>query len=236
MAPSFARRGASTNFVLSFVIGAPMLNVTTIVLAVALLPAPFAVTRIVAGLFVTVVVTYMVARIADDWDHRPVAMAVTGTDTGGLQHILGAYLRPLDRIAGIGREIVETPSQLLSVWLKASGRIALVLVPALWVWSVVAAAIFQALPPAFGNNLPSVVLAAVGGTFFMISTWSEIPIALQLVQSGNNGPAAALLVGLPAISLPCVVLLGGSLRRFRMIMLLSVGVMIVGIVAGAMFL
>lgn len=70
----------------------------------------------------------------------------------------------------------------------------------------------------------------------MISTWSEIPIALQLIQSGIAGPAAALLVVLPAISLPCVMLLGGSLRRFRMIVLLSVGVMIVGIVAGAMFL
>jgi len=39
------------------------------------------------------------------------------------------------------------------------------LAPALWVWSVVEAAIFQALPSAFGNILPSVVLAAVGGTF-----------------------------------------------------------------------
>ena len=224
MAPSFARGGASTNFLLSFVIGAPMLNVTTIVLSLALLPAPFAITRIVAGLFVTVVVTYMVARIADDWDHQQVAMAGTGPGTGWLQRILGAYLRPLEWLAGSGRETLETPSQLFRVWLQASGRIALVLVPALWVWSVVAAAVFQALPPAFGNNLPSVVLAAVGGTFFMISTWSEIPIALQLVQSGIDGPAAALLVVLPAISLPCVMVLGGSLRRFRMIALLSVGV------------
>src|SRR6185369_4032503 len=62
MAPSFVRRGASTNFLLSFVVGAPMLNVTTIVLALALLPAPFAVTRIVAGVVVSVLVTYLVSR------------------------------------------------------------------------------------------------------------------------------------------------------------------------------
>src|SRR5262249_51224815 len=65
MAPSMARRGASTNFLLSFVVGAPMLNITTIVLAVALLPAPFALVRIVAGVVVAVLVTYLVARIAD---------------------------------------------------------------------------------------------------------------------------------------------------------------------------
>jgi uncharacterized membrane protein YraQ (UPF0718 family) len=191
MAPSFARRGASTTFLLSFVIGAPMLNVTTIVLALALLPAPFAITRIVAGLFVAVAVTYVVARIAENWDHPQVAMAGTEPDSGRLRRMLGAYLRPFNWVAGTGRETLETPSQLFSVWLRASGRIALVVWPALWAWSVVAAAIFQALPSAFGNNLPSVVLAAVAGTFFMISTWSEIPIALQLVQSGIDGPAAS---------------------------------------------
>ena len=102
--------------------------------------------------------------------------------------------------------------------------------------SVVAAALFQILPPAFGNNLPSVVLAAIGGTLFMISTWSEIPMALQFIQAGFSGPAAALLVVLPAISLPCMMLLGGALQRFRVVALLSAGVMIVGIAAGALFL
>ena len=35
MAPSFVRRGASTTFLLSFIVGAPMLNVTTMLLAFA---------------------------------------------------------------------------------------------------------------------------------------------------------------------------------------------------------
>ena len=68
MAPSLVRRGASTTFLLSFVLGAPMLNITTIVLALALLPLPFAVTRILAGLVVTILVTHVVARLADRWD------------------------------------------------------------------------------------------------------------------------------------------------------------------------
>jgi uncharacterized protein len=131
---------------------------------------------------------------------------------------------------------IETPSQLIGTWAYASGRIALVLVPTLWLWSVIASAIFGILPPAFGNNFASVVLASIGGTFFMISTWSEIPMALQLIQSGFSGPAAALLVVLPAVSLPCMMLLGGSLQRFRTVGLLSIAVMIVGIVAGALFL
>src|SRR5207302_6196528 len=130
----------------------------------------------------------------------------------------------------------ETPSQLIATWLAASGRIALVLVPTLWIWSVAASLLFQATPSAFGNNMPSVVVAAIAGTFFMISTWSEIPMALALIQSGFDGPAAALLVVLPAISLPCMVLLGGSLQRFRLVAVLSAMVIVVGVAAGALFL
>jgi uncharacterized membrane protein YraQ (UPF0718 family) len=263
MAPSFARRGASTNFLLSFVVGAPMLNVTTIVLAVALLPAPFAVTRIVAGVVVSVFVTYVVARIDQRWagtaEVRLKADAPYREDAAGASQSERQYgasgfltavpsaeaisrtfsdfflkLLDIDRI--VGARAVDTPSRLIAAWLRASGRIALILVPTLWLWSVVAAALFQILPPAFGNNLPSVVLAAVGGTLFMISTWSEIPMALQFIQAGFSGPAAALLVVLPAISLPCMMLLGGSLQRFRMVALLCAAVMLVGIAAGVIFL
>jgi uncharacterized membrane protein YraQ (UPF0718 family) len=120
--------------------------------------------------------------------------------------------------------------------LRASGRIAVVLVPTLWIWSVVGSGIFQLLPSAFGNNFASVVAAAVAGTFFMVSTWSEIPMALQLIQSGVTGPAAALLVVLPAVSLPCLMLLGGALRRFRIVALLSAGVIVIGIITGTLFL
>ena len=236
MAPSFVRRGASTTFLLSFIIGAPMLNVTTMLLALALLPAPFAITRIVAGIVITVLVTYLVARVADRWDGTARPANERAPAGGWIQRVGGFYLRLFDLDRIIGHRRLETPSQLIGAWLYASGRIALVLVPTLWLWSVIASALFQALPSAFGNNLTSVVLSAVVGTFFMISTWSEIPMALQLIQSGYTGPAAALLVVLPAISLPCMMLLGGALQRFRVVALLSIGVMMVGIAAGALFL
>jgi uncharacterized membrane protein YraQ (UPF0718 family) len=54
---AFVRLGATTHFVLAFIVGAPMLNVTTIVLALALLPTQFAVLRIGAGVVVTVLVS-----------------------------------------------------------------------------------------------------------------------------------------------------------------------------------
>ncbi len=236
MAPTFVRRGASTNFLLSFVVGAPMLNITTIILAVALLPARFAALRIVAGVGVTVLVTYLVSYAADRWSADAPAMAVPPSPPGWTRRLVERYgrLLDLDRIAGT--RSVDTPSRLIAAWLSNSARIGLVLVPTLWIWSIVAAALFHAVPSVFANNLNGVAMAAIGGTLFMISTWSEIPMALQLIHAGSTGPAAALLVVLPAISLPCMMLLGGALQRFRLIAWLAAAVMAVGMAAGVIFL
>lgn len=236
MAPTFVRRGASTNFLLSFVVGAPMLNLTTIVLAIALLPPRFAALRIVAGIGVTVLVTFLVSFAADRWSVGAGVITDPPSAPGWTQRIVERYGRliDLDRIAPT--RSVDTPSQLIAGWLYASGRIALVLVPTLWVWSVIASALFRAVPGAFANNLNGIAIAAIGGTLFMISTWSEIPMALQLIHAGSTGPAAALLVVLPAISLPCLMLLGGALQRFRLVAWLAGAVMAVGIAAGIVFL
>src|SRR5439155_8916711 len=126
MAPSFARRGASTNFLLSFVVGAPMLNITTIVLALALLPAPFAVVRVVAGILVTVVITYLVAQSAGRWEKRRIAVAGSPSGPSWLQRIGSRYVALFDLDRARGTRPLETASQFLAAWLRASGRIALV--------------------------------------------------------------------------------------------------------------
>jgi uncharacterized membrane protein YraQ (UPF0718 family) len=233
MAPSFVRLGASTHFVLAFVVGAPMLNVTTIILALAILPTQFAVIRIGAGVVVTVLVSYWVARLTTGTD-----VATTSSPSrwhAWLQRAGGVYASVFAMAAGGSSERTwHTPSQMFEAWLRQSGRLALVLIPTLWVSSALAALMFDALPP-LENNLVSVGLAAAAGTVFMISTWSEIPIALQFIHAGLPGPAAALLVVLPAISLPCMFILAGALRRLSVVKL-SAAVMFVGVIAGALFL
>ena len=234
MAPSFVRQGASTHFVLAFVVGAPMLNVTTIILAGAMLPTRFAVIRIGAGVVVTVLVSYWVARLTTG-----TGVATTSSPSrwyAWLQRAGGVYASVFEMASGgSGERTWHTPSQMFAAWLRQSGRLALVLIPTLWVSSALAALMFDALPP-LENNLTGVGLAAAAGTVFMISTWSEIPIALQLIHAGLPGPAAALLVVLPAISLPCMVILAGALQRLSVVVMLSAAVMLVGVIAGALFL
>lgn len=233
--PSLVRRGASVNFSLAFVVGSPMLNLSALILAAALLPAPYAITRVLAGVILAVLVTYAVSYLAERWDRtgesrnqRPLNPRVS--------RWLDLYYRIFDLEGMVRERPLNTPGDLVSAWLFVSGRIALILVPTLWLWSVATAAIVQALPSTFGNNLPSVVSAAIAGTLLMVSTWTEIPVALQMIQAGYTGPAATLLVVLPPVSLPCLMLLAGSLGRYRVVVLLGLAVAVAGIITGVVFL
>jgi uncharacterized membrane protein YraQ (UPF0718 family) len=242
MVPSYARRGASTEFALSFVVGSPMLNITTIVLSFTLLPLPFAITRALAGVIFPTVATYFAWRLAERWNKNnlsvPSLLSPRGRRimSGFLSAWSDRYTRLFKVDVLVEQSRLETVGAIVTAWCRASLSLAVVLVPTLFVWSVVTAGIVQLLPSAFGNNLTSVVLAAITGTLLMISTWTEIPVALQLIESGLTGPAATLLVVLPPLSLPCVMLLGGSLGRFGSVVVLAFAVMVSGIVAGIIFL
>ncbi len=239
IAPSLVRKGASTNFSLAFVVGSPMLNLSTLILAAVLLPAPYAITRIVGGVILAVLVTYGVVRLAERWEDPaevPCAPKEPGPLVRWVSRWVDLYVRAFHLEELVRDRSLDTPGTFLSAWFSVSGRIAAILVPTQLVWSVVTAALVQVLPSAFGNNLPSVVLAAVAGTLLMISTWTEIPVALQMIQAGYSGPAATLLLVLPPVSLPCLMLLGGSFGRFRAVVLLGLAVVVVGIVAGVIFL
>ena len=117
-----------------------MLNVTTMVLALALLPAPFAITRIVAGFFVTIVVTYLVARAVGrvgsdpqvaigDEPSRTTGRTAAASGASTFAHSIWDRIRQPRRhrnAIAVVRARGCTPAD----------GIALVLVPALWVWSV----------------------------------------------------------------------------------------------------
>jgi hypothetical protein len=92
------------------------------------------------------------------------------------------------------------------------------------------------LDEAVGNMGDTLEVLLNGGTFFMISTWTEIPVAMQMINAGYFAPAATVLLVLPPVSLPCLMILGGALGKFRVVGLLSAAVILIGIVAGLLFI
>lgn len=236
IAPSYVRQGASYNFSLAFVVGSPMINITTLILAALLLPFPFAVVRIVGGVVVTFLATYIVAYLAEKWGWWTVQL---GAPQSGVSRLISRWVNSYCRLFHLeelvrGREIAS-PGAFLSAWFYASGRLALILVPTLFIWGSVAAAIIQLFPATISDNLLNVVIASVVGTLLMISTWTEIPVAASLIQMGLPALAATMLITLPPVSLPCLMLMGGSMGRFRPVMLLGLIIIGVGIVTGGLF-
>lgn len=73
---------------------------------------------------------------------------------------------------------------------------------------------------------------ALAGTLFVIPTAGDVPIVQAMFSLGMGaGPAAALIMTLPAVSLPSLAMLG-RVFSLRVRLVIAVGVVISGIVAG----
>ncbi len=229
------RGGASLGPTLAFVVSAPMLNITSLILATSLLPPNYAAARIISGIIVGVLLTYITARIASGWalDEERVGKPSKLVEVSS--KIIDAYARPFKLEGFLEDRVIDSPSTFISAWLGMAWRLAKLVVPIFFVASVATAALVMALPsPA--NDILGVVIASMLGTLLMIPTWTEIPIALGLLSSGATGPAAAMLITLPAVSIPCLAILGGGLGSSKVPLLLGLMVFAFGIMLGLVFL
>lgn len=237
IAASIYRAGrAETSLVSStaFLLASPALNVTTLFLAAALLPRPYAWLRILGGAVLVVMTTYLVAAVAGR-PTRPVVGSPPLLGAGGfLTRLFGRYSR-LFRFEPVG-DSAATPAGLVRAWLQSTGRVARVVVPFLVVGSLVAGVLGTFVPSVFTNDLRGVLWAAGLGTVLMVATWTEIPVAAILAAQGLTGPAAAFLVTLPVVSLPCLLIFGGALGNGRVPLLLGAVTFGMGVVAGWLFM
>jgi uncharacterized membrane protein YraQ (UPF0718 family) len=89
------------------------------------------------------------------------------------------------------------------------------------------------------NSLSANLVASVIGTFWYFATLTEIPITQALMKLGmHNGPALALLLAGPALSLPNILVIRrvmGNARTIVFILLVVVMSTIVGISFGALW-
>jgi len=91
-----------------------------------------------------------------------------------------------------------------------------------------------------GNSLWSNLFASVAGAFMYFATLTEVPILQGLIGSGmGKGPALALLLAGPALSLPNMLVIGGIMGAKKtfvfctiIIVLSTFAGMIYGVIAG----
>lgn len=130
------------------------------------------------------------------------------------------------------------PGQVLRRWARAFAGMALRLLPEYLVLVLLLGAarawLFPVLDFSIDNSLVWIVGAALVGTLFVIPTAGEVPIVQALLALGVGvGPAAALLVTLPPVSLPSLAMVSRSFRRSELAVL-ALGVIVLGVVAGGL--
>ncbi len=112
----------------------------------------------------------------------------------------------------------------LSMWVVATRDFALQILPLLFGGVLVAGFLLgrpghEALIPGAwvaslvgGNSIFANFFAAIAGAFMYFATLTEVPIVQGLIGSGmGRGPALALLLAGPSLSLPSMLVIGGEL-------------------------
>ena len=131
-----------------------------------------------------------------------------------------------------------TASNAFMRWIEIFVRMSVRLIPEYIVLVLLLGAarafLFPEIGPAVDNSIIWIVAFAIAGMLFVIPTAGEVPIIQAMLALGMGaGPAGALLLTLPPVSLPSLVMVGGSFRTTVLLMVAG-GVVVFGIVAGLM--
>jgi len=86
-----------------------------------------------------------------------------------------------------------------------------------------------------GNSIWANLFAAIAGAFMYFATLTEVPILQGLMGAGmGNGPALALLLAGPALSLPSMLVIGGVMGVKKTVAFCSI-IVVLSTVAGMLY-
>ncbi|KAF1046470.1 MAG: putative two-component membrane permease complex subunit [Herbaspirillum frisingense] len=207
------RQQVSVGAALAFWIANPVLNPATLVFMGFVLGWHFAALRLVAGVLLVVGVSLIAQRISQPEALPQAALdAVSTVEESEQQH--GFLARWLQKMWQLFWSTV--PIYIVAVLALGAAR----------VW------LFPQVDAAIGNSLFWIVGLAVIGTLFVIPTAAEIPIVQSMMTLGlGAGPAVALLMTLPSISLPSLLMLRKSFTP-KVLATVTLLTMLVGVLSG----
>ncbi|WP_455918033.1 permease [Pseudomonas cerasi] len=212
VAAGMRRQNVSVGAALAFWIANPVLNPATLVFMGFVLGWGFTALRLVAGIVLVVGVSLVAQRIARP-DQVPEAAlnAVADASLSESQPFLSRWLRTLWQLFWS-----TIPIYIIAVLVLGAAR----------VW------LFPHVDGAMANSLMWLVPLAIVGTLFVIPTAAEIPIVQTMMTLGmGTGPAVALLMTLPSVSLPSLLMLRKDFDA-RVLVTVAVLTMVVGVVCG----
>jgi len=200
---------ASVGSVVSWWLSNPVLNPATLVFMGFVLGWGWAIFRVVFGIAMVLGIAYLAERYADPSEADSLNQNLIPEVEVSTDSILVRWLREF-----IALSIRLLPEYLVIVLLLGAARA--------WLF------------PVFGadDSIVWIVAMALAGTLFVIPTAGEVPIVQAMFALGMGaGPAAALIMTLPAVSLPSLAMLG-NVFSLKIRLAIAIGVVLSGVVAG----
>ena len=212
VAAGMRRQQVSVGAALAFWIANPVLNPATLVFMGFVLGWGFTALRLVAGIVLVLGVALIAQRMSRPEQLPQAAFeAVATATTAPTQPFLLRWGRTLWHLFWS-----TIPVYVLAVLLLGAAR----------VW------LFPHVDGAMADSLLWLVPLAIVGTLFVIPTAAEIPIVQTMMALGmGTGPAVALLMTLPSISLPSLLMLRKDFDR-RVLVTVALLTMAMGVVCG----
>jgi len=158
----------------------------------------------------------------------------------GLGYLVNRMVTPQEAEAadrGLAELIASTPSSgLFTRWFDILWRMAMRLIPEYIILVLLLGAarawLFPHAGPEIGNAIGWIIALAVAGTLFVIPTAGEVPIVQAMLSLGVGvGPAGALLMTLPPISVPSLAIISRSFRP-QTLLLVTLSVIEFGVAGG----
>jgi len=207
------RQQVSMGGALAFWMGNPVLNPATLVFMGFVLGWHFALIRLVAGLLTVLIVASLVQYLVKDNTVQPVPVDIDASEPQG-----GFFARWGNALWQLFWSTI--PVYILAVLVLGAAR----------VW------LFPHADGAIDNTLLWVIAMAVAGCLFVIPTAAEIPIVQTMMLAGMGiAPALALLITLPAVSLPSLIMLRKSFPA-KALWLTGLLVALSGVITGSIAL
>lgn len=211
IAVGMRKKNVSIGASLAFWIGSPTLNPATLIFMTFVLSWKFTALRLVFGIILTFGVSYLANRFAPSVNAVDIDRMIEKAE----QEASGSFLT---RWAGSMKNMVLylVPTYILSVLVMGAVR----------VW------LFPHLSGTQATGLLAIVAFAIGGMLFVIPTAAEIPIIQTFLSFGlGGGPAGALLLALPSISLPSLLLVAKSYPK-KVLFFVAGSVVLLSILSG----
>jgi uncharacterized protein len=205
------RANASAGAAMAFWLGNSVLNPATLVFIGFVLGWRWSALRLVLGILAVLGLGFVTNRVSTPKEAKAAQRQLADIQPALQGNPFTRWLAILARLA---------------VWLLPEYIVLVLLLGAARAW------LFPHVGPEVGDSLGWIFVFAIAGAIFVIPTAGEVPIIQAMLSLGVGvGPAAALLMVLPPISVPSLAMVGPTFSP-RQLATVIVGIVAVGVVGG----